>query len=333
MIVGIVFLSILASVHSKATAKYSIKKEDTLRATFIREFDDRLYLKPIFTIRSLSLEFADKNREADNINYKPSSNNFLGLGLYLFDIGLEVSFKLPQDDDDVPEEIFGETESFDFQTNIYARKWGADIAYQKYEGLYLEKPKNHIDSWQEGDPYPVREDLNLKYVQANWFYVFNNQKFSYRSPYIQADQQLKSQGSTQLGMFFSNFKFSADSSLIPLSAREAFPRNENITNGRITTIAVLPGYAYTLTWNNIYLNTSLAVGPGNLWIKFEREGAEEEEVKIRPVANVRAALGYNGDWFFGGITAVNQFVSGRIDNLDVNSNSANIKFFLGLRIK
>lgn len=307
--------------------------DDSIRSQYVHEFHDRFYIKPIVTVRSLSLELADNDKEVATSSYKPSSNNFLGLGLYFFDLGIELSFKLPQNEDQIPIEIFGETESVDFQTNIYAKKWGGDLFYQEYEGMYLENPEDHSDTWQNGDPYPIRNDLKLRNIQANGFYVFNHERFSYRSPYIQADQQLKSQGSIQLGLFFSHFRFSADSSLIPASAQPGFPQNANIRKAKITTLAVMPGYTYTLTWKKFYLNAALAVGPGNLWTTYVNDNAEEEKVGIRPVVNARGALGYNGNWYFMGVTAVNQFVSSRIDNLDVNSNSANVKLFFGIRFK
>jgi len=307
--------------------------KDSLRSRYIHEFDDRFYIKPIVTVRSLSLDLIDERGAEDDIKYDPSSNNFLGVGLYMFGLGAEISFKLPQNEAEVPPSIYGETESFDLQTNIYARKWGADLSYQRYKGLYIENPRDHYDGWEDGDPYPIRDDLELEYLQANIFYIFNNQRFSYRSPYIQADQQLRSQGSLQAGLFFSNLEFEADSSLIPPGARASFPSNESIQRGRVTTIAILPGYTYTLTWKSIYLNAAIAVGPGNLWTKFNREDSEEQVVKVRPVLNFRAAMGYNGSWFFMGLTAVNQVVSARIDNLDINSSSANIKLFFGVRFR
>jgi len=328
-----VFFYILTFILSLLNFAQAQNSTDSIRSQYIHEFHDRFYIKPIVTVRSLSLELADNDKQVASSNYKPSSNNFLGLGLYFFDLGIELSFKLPQDEDQVPPEIFGETESIDFQTNIYAKKWGGDLSYQEYEGMYLENPKDHSSAWQDGDPFPIRNDLQLRNIQANGFYVFNHERFSYRSPYIQADQQLKSQGSLQVGLFFSHFRFSADSSLIPASAQPGFPQNANIRKAKITTLAVLPGYTYTLTWKNIYLNAALAVGPGNLWTTYVNDESEEEKVGIRPVVNARGALGYNGNWYFMGITAVNQFVSSRIDNLDVNSNSANIKLFFGIRFK
>ncbi len=306
-------------------------RRDSIRKTYIKEFHDRVYVKPIITGRIFELEFKDENKQVADITYKPSSSAYLGFGLYMFDLNFELSFKLPQNEEETPSRIFGETKSFDFQTNIYAKKWGADISFQRYNGMYLDKPEDHFSGRQPGDPYPIRNDLRLRYFQMNTFYVFNSSKFSFRSPYVQSEQQLKNAGSVITNIFVSNFQFNSDSTLIPESARPFFSGNEMLQRGRVTTLAILPGYTHTFTKEKFYANAALSIGPGHLWIRYNEGDQDKEDIRIRGVVNARLALGYNGDWFFGGITAVTQIVSARIENLQVNSNSGNIKFFVGAR--
>lgn len=303
-----------------------------LRKTYIKEFHDRIYIKPILTVRSLRLELREVDRVVPDITYKPSSSNYFGFGLYLFDLNLELSFRLPQNEEETPSRIFGKTESFDFQTNIYAKKWGADVAWQRYNGMYLDKPDNHFTGRQPGDPYPIRNDLSLRYFQLNGYYIFNHNKFSFRSPYVQSEQQLKSAGSVIANVLVSTFNFISDSTLIPESAQPSYIGNENFNRSRITTLAIMPGYSHTLTFQNFYINASFSIGPGHLWIRYNVDDREKEDIRIRPVINGRVALGYNGDWFFAGMTAVNQVVSAEIDNLEINSNSGNFKLFFGIRI-
>ncbi len=304
---------------------------DSTRKLYIKEFHDRFYIKPILTGRIFQLEFKDENKEAADITYLPSSSAYLGFGLYFFDLNFELSFKLPQNEEETPSRIFGETRSFDFQTNIYAKKWGADVSFQRYRGMYLDKPEQHFSGRQPDDPYPIRDDLSLRYFQMNAFYVFNHSKFSFRSPYIQSEQQLKNAGSVITSVFVSNFEFNSDSTLIPESARPFYPENETLQRGRVTTLAILPGYTHTFTKKKFYANASLAIGPGHLWLRYNEGDRDKEDIRIRGVVNARIALGYNGDWFFGGLTGVTQIVSARIDNLQANSNSGNIKFFVGAR--
>ena len=335
---GIILL--LAAERSAAQSSYfdSLRQAkqvryDSVRKNYIQTWTDKFYIKPILTIRYLNLVIDDENKKASEIVYSPSSNGFFGFGLYAFDLGVELSFKLPQNEKDTPKEIFGETESFDFQTNIYAKKWGADISYQRYQSMYMEDPANHYNDWKEGDPYPIREDLALKYFQVSGFYLFNHERFSLRSPYVQADRQLKSQGSFLLSMFVSTFTFSADSTLIPVNEKVFYPENEDFRMMRSTSVAILPGYTYTLTKNHFYINAAFSLGPGHLWIKYNKGDFEEEDIKFRPVLGLRGAIGYNGEKFFAGITTNAQIVSTLIDNMNVNSRSGNIKIFFGLRFQ
>lgn len=306
---------------------------EAVRSQYIKEYHDHIYIKPILTIRNLRLELQDANNQEDDIVYRPSSNNYFGFGIYAFDLNMELSFKLPQDQAEIPSEVFGETKAFDFQTNIYSKKWGADIAFQNYAGLYLDKPSRHYPGYQAGDPYPIRNDLSMRYFQLNAFYLFNHSRFSFRSPYVQSERQLKHAGSFMAGLFVSTFRFNADSTLIPETARPTYASNEELKEARVTTLALLPGYSHTFNYKMFYVNGSLSLGPGHLWLKYNEGPFERENIQIRPVFNLRAALGYNGDRFFGGITTVYQVVSAGISNLEVNSASGNVKIFLGLRIR
>ncbi len=326
---------VLASQMSAQFRNDSLRtvKYDSVREIYIKDFPHKFYIKPILTVRILNLEFNDENKSANKITYNPSSSNYFGFGLYVFQIGVELSFKLHQNEANKPIEKFGETKSFDFQSNIYTKRWGADIAYQRYRGLYLDKPGRHYSSYQAGDNYPQRPDLTLRNFQLNTFYIFNHKKFSYRSAYNQADRQLKSSGSPILGIFFSNYKYDADSTLIPQSAQGAYPGNENNRFGRISTVALFPGYTHTFIYRKFYFNASLSIGPAHLWTKYNVDDFEKEDITIRPIYNIRMATGFNGDWFFAGITLVNQVVSAKIDNLEVNGSSGNIKFFVGVRFQ
>lgn len=329
----ILFFQGQAQIH-KLDSLAQIKKEQYLanRKEYIEERDDLWYIKPIVTVRFLNLAIEDEDQKVDELVYSPSSNNYFGFGLYLFDLSAELSFKLPQNQEERPEEVYGKTKSFDFQTNIYAKKWGADVSFQRYSGMYVENPGGHYGNWKPGDPYPIRDDLTLRYFQMHAFYLFNNAKFSYRSPYIQADRQLKSQGSFILSFLVSSFKFEADSSLIPAKTQAAYPENEQLRRMRATTLAILPGYTYTLTAHSFYINGSFSLGPGHLWTLYNQDNYEKEDIGFRPVIGLRGGLGYNGSKFFIGATTNLLIVSSKIDNMNVNSRSGNIKFFVGLRI-
>ncbi|TRX56248.1 DUF4421 domain-containing protein [Fulvivirga sp. M361] len=299
------------------------------RATYIRSFEDKFYIKPLLTARSLSLTFEEENNRFRDIEYTPSINTYLGFGFYLFDVGFELSFQVPNDSQD--ELTYGRTKAFDVQANIYLNKWGADVAVQNYSGFYFEDPESHFSQWQSGDPFPQRSDLEMRNLQFNTFYIFNHEKFSYRSAFNQADMQLKKAGSFLLGISASSFRFSADSSLMPFESRSMLEENATLRAGRATVLGLLPGYTHNFIHEQLYLNLSLSLGPAHLWTRYTTENLEQDDIAIRAIFNVRAAAGYNSDTFFGGISLVSQSVNYAIDNLNVIGSSGNIKFFIGYR--
>ncbi|MGD1960028.1 MAG: DUF4421 family protein [Fulvivirga sp.] len=300
-------------------------------STYIRYVHDKFYIKPLLTARSISLDIEDGEGRVEDVLYEPTTNTYLGLGLYLFDIGLELSFQLPNNSQYLV--IYGETDAFDFQANLYMKRWGADINFQRYSGFYLDKPADHDDGWQRGNPFPQRDDLTLNNLQFNAFYIFNNDKFSYRSAYNQADIQLRNSGSFLLGFSVSTFRFSGDSTLIPAQTQTELPTDLHVSNGRFTALGILPGYTRNFIHKQFYLNLSLSAGPAHLWSRYATESNETNDLNIQPILNIRAALGYNSDTFFGGISFVNQKISYEIDELDVNAAVGNVKLFVGYRFE
>lgn len=317
--------------HGKSQERDSTKTGNHDSTVYIVDFQDKFYIKPLVTVRSLNLDFRDENENIDDITYSATTNAYLGLGIYLFDIGLEVSFRLPNESQDPT--TYGETDVLDFQTNIYGRKWGGDLAFQRYSGFFLEQPGDHLASWQQGDPYPQRPDLSMSNSQLNVFYIFNHNRFSYRSAFNQADMQTRSAGSFLLGLSTSTFSFSADSTLIPQESRDSFAEDAIVSGARFTVLGLLPGYAHNFIYKQFYLNVSLSVGPAHLWTRYTTEDRERNEIGIQPILNLRSAIGYNSDSFFGGISVVNHAVSNQIDNLDIRGSSGNVKFFVGYRFQ
>lgn len=310
----------------------SLAKKDSIHRRYINQYRDKFYIKPLFSFRNLNLELQNIDRQINDIEYKANSSPFLGLGLYFFDVGVEVSIKLPESTSrDV--ETFGETDIFDFQTNIYSKKWGADVAFQRYSGFYLADPDRHIPEWERGDPFPQRPDLRLFNLQLNTFYIFNHNKFSFRSAYSQSDRQRRSAGSFLINLFTGTFRFKADSLLIPENELEFFGEEGRLNFGRLSTLALLPGYTYNFVVKRIYLNASLSVGPGHVWVRYDVDEEINNDINIRPVINFRTALGYNSDSFFGGMSFVSQNVNANIGQLDVDAFSGNFKIFIGYRFE
>ncbi len=135
--------------------------------TYIKSYKDKFFLWPVTKQRQLSYRLQDPGG-GKTAEFKPNNSASLGLGVYLFDLGLEIVFPLPLKEE--KENTFGKTRATDLQLNIISRRWGADIVYQRYKGFYLSNPDIPVPS---GAPYPQRPDIVTENLGINGFYVFN----------------------------------------------------------------------------------------------------------------------------------------------------------------
>ena len=129
--------------------------EDSLRSTYIREFPDYFYLKFLSVSRLLNLELTNRLNNDIALEFAPNLIGYTGFGGLIMGVGFEVSFKSGESNPQ-NEERFGTTKVFDFQTNLYGRKFGLDFAFQNYKGFYLENPGIYDSDWAPGDVHPQR---------------------------------------------------------------------------------------------------------------------------------------------------------------------------------
>src|SRR5688500_2770428 len=112
------------------------------------------------------------------------------MGVYMFELGAELAFAIPLNEQSI--ERFCESKARDIQLNVLAKRWGVDAFYQRYRGFYIVDNENEPLA---NEPFPQRPDIGTKNFGATVHYVFNHQKFSFRSVYNYSERQLFSKGS------------------------------------------------------------------------------------------------------------------------------------------
>ncbi len=301
--------------------------KDSLRRYYIKRFPDYFFIYPVLKQRSLNFELSKADRSAV-LTYKPNNTYSLGLGVYLFEIGLDFGFAIPLKEQSL--ERFGESSARDIQLNVLAKRWGVDIFYQRYSGFYL------VDNGNEplaNEPFPQRADIDTKNFGVTGHYVFNNQKFSFRSVYNFSERQLFSKGSFLLFATINTFRVAADSSIVNQSRQIDFGNAVDFTRLRYTTFSIAPGYTYNLTYKNFFLNTTLSFGPAHHWINYGLEGsrAEYNQTAINSFIAARVAIGYNGYRLFGGISFISQGSSIKFEDVNFSNNNGSFKMVIGYR--
>jgi hypothetical protein len=299
------------------------------RSQYIRSYPDHFFVWPVLKQRKLDFELKDLDGEKNTLRYKSNKPYSLGIGMYLFELGFEIAFAVPLDEQS--KRIYGESKSRDVQLNVLGKKWGADLYYQRYSGFYIDDPANPVPS---GMPYFQRPDIETRNIGLTINHTFNSNRFSFRSAYNFAERQLASAGSFIVFASFDNTVTNGDSAIIGKKYISSFGESSKINHIRSSNLGVAPGYTYSLIFKGFFINGALAIGPGNNWMKYQLEdGTDQHNFKVSALVAARIALGFNGDRFFGGLTFMNQGRNAKFENVQFSNSQSAFKILFGFRFR
>lgn len=301
---------------------------DSIRSIYIKSYHDKFFLWPVLKQRALSFQLEDPRNGAKTTKFRPNNSVGLGLGVYMFDLGVEIVFAIPVAEE--KEDTYGKTRATDLQLNILSRRWGADVVYQRYKGFYQENPTTPVPL---GAAYPQRPDIVTENLGVNGVYVFNPNRFSLRSAFTFADRQLRSSGAFLLSGSFNAFEIDGDSIILsPVNAAFLGVSN-SFTSLDYTTIAVAPGYAHNfIIRDNYFVSVLLAIGPALQEFKFRDSfGVDHSDSRVNSFVDARIALGYSNDRFFTGITVSGQIRSVIVEDVKFSSVSTTGRILFGWR--
>jgi hypothetical protein len=319
-------LAVFAQQDTEVQVSSSMGK-DSLRSVYIKSFPDHFFIWPVIKQRKLDFEITDVKGDEYTLGYKSNKPFSFGVGMYLFELGFELAFAVPLDEQS--KKIYGESDARDIQLNILGKKWGIDAYFQQYDGFYIEDPGIKVPA---NTPYPQRADIQTQNLGLTLNYIFNSNKFSFRSAYNFAERQLRSAGSFVLFGSLNSFKVEGDSALIGPDYESIYGTSAGIYRSRTTVLGVAPGYAYNLIYKGFFLNGTLAVGPAQNWISYQLEdGPERHRSRLNAFVALRIAIGFNGDRVFGGLTFTNEGRSAKFENLEVSSTNSAFKMLIGYR--
>lgn len=331
----IVFIALgISFLASAQEVKKEYKRFETRpeNEKFIINYSDQVSFKVYGIIKSNKIAHVNAATEK-KLEYKPNESFNIGFGLGYKWLGLDLAFNFSGVNDD--DDQFGETKRIDLQSNIYTRKFAADLTFQRYKGYYLANPKGYIPGFDPNGPYPIRPDVQSSVYGVSLLYVFKHDKFSYRAAFTYNERQIKSTGSFLAGPFFNYFKMDADSSLIIQEAVLDFDSLQDFRGSEYFRFGLSGGYAYNLViGKRVFLSLTAVVGLGPEIKKTPAINGNEafNESKFTGRMGLRAALGYNSEKFFAGLSAVGVFAGERDKGEDyLERGVSNLKIFIGRR--
>lgn len=305
------------------------KDSVSIRDRYIQRYPDHFFLWPVLKQRSLSFDLENLKNSKGKLTYKPNNAFTLGLGVYLFELGIELTMALPVDDKSTKR--FGSSKARDVQVNALSKRFVFDLYHQKYTGFYVTDTKIKIP---KNDPFPQRSDIVTRNFGLSGFYIFNSRKFSIKSAYNFAERQLKSHGSLLAVGALNSFKVTADSSVLSPKYQSSFGDGSSFEVLKCTTLSVAPGYSYSLVYKHFFLNGTFILGPAHNWIYYRLEdGSHKNDITINTYSSVRIALGYNSDKFFAGINFVTQSRGVRFEDIRFTNSSSTFRLLFGYRFR
>ncbi|HYG17406.1 MAG TPA: DUF4421 family protein [Ohtaekwangia sp.] len=324
----LVFLGIDAAAQDTELSRYPQQRSDSLRRQYIRSYPEYFFIWPVIKQRSLDFELTPAGA-SDGVFYQSNKPYSLGVGVYLFELGIELALAIPMDERS--RKRYGESDATDIQLNVLGKKWGGDLFYQRYRGFYLEDKSVKTAS---NEPYPQRPDIATRNFGVSLNYTFNHNRFSFRSAYNYVERQLRSAGSFLLFANLSSFAAAGDSAILGQPYLSRFGADARVQEIRTTSLSVAPGYTYSLIFKGFFLNGTLAVGPAYNRVRYaEADSGADFGAKLNVFVAARLGIGYNGDRFFGGLSVMNQSTTARLGEAELNSANGIFKMVFGYRFK
>ena len=280
------------------TASAQQKAVDT---NYIADHSRDLVLRTYGSNKFTRLSFGERNTK-EEVLFKPNSNYNIGLGFNYKLLAVNIGFKAPFVNND--NDKYGKTKYIDMQAYLYLRSLTFDLYAQDYEGYYLAN-KQVLQKPPGDNTTLIRSDLQTRNLGANVEYIFNNSRFSYRSTYLQNEQQKKSAGSFLLGGGLHYLHVRGDSAILPESlVYTDFFDNHRFDDLSVFSLSANVGYAYTLVLNQHFFATgSVLAGAGTSYTMMTDNSLNKKRSKIGVNGNglFRLGGGYNSSRYYVGV--------------------------------
>ncbi|HRG78852.1 MAG TPA: DUF4421 family protein [Cyclobacteriaceae bacterium] len=302
---------------------------DTLNSEYIERYPDKFFVWPVIKKKELSFGISNRDDPDSKLNYKPNNAYSLGMGVYLFEVALELSFAIPIGDRST--NTYGASDVRDLQAAFLGNHWGADLFHQNYSGFYVANPNATPSS---PDPYIKRSDIKLINTGVTGIYAFSKNKFSLKSAYNYSERQLKSAGSFVVSGGVNTLRLQADSTVLTQVYSPIFYPTSSFKEFQYTGLSLAPGYTYTLVYKSFFLNGVFSYGPTHYWISYTaKDQSTKYDISINTFADIRFSLGYNSDRIFGGLSLRAQTREVRFEDIKFTNASSTLRLLVGYRFR
>lgn len=263
--------------------------------------------------------------------YVPNFSPRLGmtLGLKQVEVTYASAMELPEDEI----QRRGHTDQNSFIVQTRWRSMAVDFYIQNYRGLYAGNPLTELDI-QRPRRYTQFPDAAVYNFGINFYYLFSEDKYSFKAAFNQKEVQTKSGGSFFLMPFYNHLDLQTGNRLIVGSDPNTLQSLPKMKSINLKTLGMVYGFGYT--W--IIPNTSWAwsgqggVGPA---VQYQQEmSRSNDEMTATAIAgkfNLNSGIAKNTQTETLGLKVIWDTMYSRLGSLDMYSTMIVGTFFYGFR--
>ena len=289
--------------------------------TYIRLYPNTIKVKAIFLDRYFDFRLKEKGYDPV-VKLAARELSHFGIGLTVWNLNLDLASLIPNP---LEKKQLGEEEGFDLQLSLYTRRWNFDAAVERIRNFTL-KNAEILENFE--DERSTLNSLDVRRVIVGSTYIFNPEKFSFRSSFIQVDRQLKSAGSPVLSFDYTYLSIESDSLFTPSSISEG--TLEPVAT-KVHKFALQPGYSYNFIYKAWYVNTTVAGGFDVQRMWYDIDNLPDTQIKVQPQFDLQGGIGYNSDTFSAGFLIFYQLGRTRLSDLIMKINRGSIRIFAAYR--
>lgn len=318
-LIGILAVFLFLSVHVKG----SLSETDSVatRNEYIEPHQEQLALKLALTN---NIETFSVHSSSSNYRLLPNTENklklFFSYRFILFSVAYSPNF-LP-DNNDISEK--GESDIFEFATNVNLKRWLQRLSYSKITGFYAD------GAYKESNNNQYLTFPQLEYKGFSGYTAYKvNPNFSVLALETQTERQLKSAGSL---MPILVYRYYTVDNKIKLGENDSSQKSSNLE------LNLSLGYFYTFVINKKwYASAGVAVGGGIIHTKlltrfYDTTIKSNSKLPIFRTEG-EVALGYNSKRFFAGLqmaTFFERYNQSKASNA-ITHDDLNFQLFFGYR--
>lgn len=134
-----------------------------------------------------------------------------------------------------------------------------------------------------------------------------------------------------LGFVMNRFRISGDGFILSEADQTYFTEGSDVRSTDYTTAALAIGYGYTFIHKDFFLNVTGLAGPSHHWMKYNTAQQAHFDIDLNLYATYFAAIGYNGERSFIGMTFHSKNTQVRMLETSVSNTQNSFRLIAGLR--